>query len=849
MKTNYLLMVLMAAGIICSCEREAEISEIASSQPGNSTEVIIHATMAQEGGTKTILQEDGAVFWQPEDQIAVFFNTVRVPFTAFNSVDAASAYFVGNTDLATGHNENSDGNLAGEYVYWGLYPLNASSFSERYNTSEFYFDNNLLWAYLMQRNGDFTSEYGKNNFIFTPSYCSGKEVSTILYDWQKGVENTFDTQLNIALAKSDDYHELAFYNVLGGVRFMLQSSDITRVTFKGNGGEALAGKFSVTMDDNGKPLITEVSIPSETITVSLENDKAFKPGVWYYAMMFPGTLSKGYTMEFYTSNSSAKKVVTSSVEVKRSVFGSLENPDKDLSYEPIAYASSLNLDVSSLSLKVGQSWQLVANVSPSDCTFPVVWKSANPEIVSVDENGKLTAIAYGSSEIYALCDRSMSTVYVQVGDTSSGTPSFEIISADLSGADALALMQENNPDSQTGEYAYSIHKIDSEGNPTPLRFTFSCADDGTEQQLNENARVTGSMHWMTDQFLVINDARVYCKGVTVEYGKEYGDYLEQSGHCFAIRLSDNKVFLIKDDDSNKYRTWRFDERLNDHWHYQKLHGIFRWSYDGTRLYSFGRSNDYPFFWFTLSNGSLDAQSNLDFSTSPFGVESGSIILDKNNNLVGQYYDTYYVFFDDGGMAEIPLPEDYDYYYSKIIENNYNWYLFCSNYEKLAVYQIIVSGHEVSVTQVAMSTDVGNSNFGILQNDDVIVLIDSPVIVTFNPETNELTKTSLDEAFPNVDLYGRTYDAYGICYELSDGVLTKYDLVNQTIETIVTDRSNVPQMTPTSPTYDSANNCFFETGTRYSDTKTITVVTDCSTGKVTVYEGAYESNFIYYLRLS
>ena len=124
-------MVLMAAGIICSCEREAVISEIASSQPEISTEVIIHATMAQDGNTKTILQEDGAVFWQPGDQIAVFFNSIRVPFTAFNSVDAASAYFVGNIDLATGHNENSDGTMAGEYEYWGVYPMYASIYNQR----------------------------------------------------------------------------------------------------------------------------------------------------------------------------------------------------------------------------------------------------------------------------------------------------------------------------------------------------------------------------------------------------------------------------------------------------------------------------------------------------------------------------------------------------------------------------------------------------------------------------------------------------------------------------------------------------------------------------------------------
>ena len=76
------------------------------------------------------------------------------------------------------------------------------------------------------------------------------------------------------------------------------------------------------------------------------------------------------------------------------------------------------------------------------------------------------------------------------------------------------------------------------------------------------------------------------------------------------------------------------------------------------------------------------------------------------------------------------------------------------------------------------------------------------------------------------------------------VLYKYDLLSGEPTVILTDRSNVPAMTPTYHEYDPTNHCFHESGTRLSDSALITVVTDAETGKVMVYEGRYENSRIY-----
>ena len=64
--------------------------------------------------------------------------------------------------------------------------------------------------------------------------------------------------------------------------------------------------------------------------------------------------------------------------------------------------SSITLDKNSLELMVGDSAQLTATISPSNATAPAVyWKSEDKSIVTVDQDGKISALAEGSTTVTA----------------------------------------------------------------------------------------------------------------------------------------------------------------------------------------------------------------------------------------------------------------------------------------------------------------------------------------------------------------------------------------------------------------------------------------------------------------
>ena len=64
--------------------------------------------------------------------------------------------------------------------------------------------------------------------------------------------------------------------------------------------------------------------------------------------------------------------------------------------------TGVTLDKSTLALFTGDSATLVANVQPADATNKTVnWVSSNPAIVTVDANGKVTAVAAGTANITA----------------------------------------------------------------------------------------------------------------------------------------------------------------------------------------------------------------------------------------------------------------------------------------------------------------------------------------------------------------------------------------------------------------------------------------------------------------
>ncbi|MCF0218624.1 MAG: Ig-like domain-containing protein [Muribaculaceae bacterium] len=78
-------------------------------------------------------------------------------------------------------------------------------------------------------------------------------------------------------------------------------------------------------------------------------------------------------------------------------------------------AESIKLSKESIVLQVGETETLVATVKPEETTDnTVTWSSSNEDVATVDENGKVTAVAYGTAYIIATCGSVSATCKVSV---------------------------------------------------------------------------------------------------------------------------------------------------------------------------------------------------------------------------------------------------------------------------------------------------------------------------------------------------------------------------------------------------------------------------------------------------
>ena len=280
MKTRYILLAF-AALAMSACARNVEPAE------PEGVQVTVTASLEGNDMTRTTVQDGGTqVYWETGEEIKVFFRNSIGRFISQNTELARTADFTGAFSAVVGSNEGE----ASSHLIWGLYPFRADATYD------------------------------------------GSSVTTTLPSAQTGRAGSFAKNTNITIAQSVGLN-LAFYNVCGGLRFSLTQEGIKRITFEGNNGEALAGKIKIAFED-GVPVVSEVVAKDSVLTLTAPGGGTFQTGVWYYLSAIPGTLSGGYKMVFYKESESAKLTSTSSVRIKRGIFGSLADADEDLVFKP-----------------------------------------------------------------------------------------------------------------------------------------------------------------------------------------------------------------------------------------------------------------------------------------------------------------------------------------------------------------------------------------------------------------------------------------------------------------------------------------------------------------------------------
>lgn len=268
MKHHICYSLLIAAAVSLACQMERSLDN-------SSGEMTFYASNV--AGTRTLLQTDGSVYWSPNDAINIFCNGVHGKFVSTNTTVSDAVEFKGTLEGLE--------KTGGEY-FWAVYP------------------------------------YSETNTF------SNGELTVTLPSEQQASPGTFADDLFISVARTTDDH-LYFQNVCGGIKFALADEGIRKVVFRGNKNEPVAGTVKVTLE-NDLPVISEVLSPATEVSLTAPDGSVFTPGQWYYIVCLPGTLSGGYSIDLYGDELIGTKSGSSSVTVRRSVWGTLQGltPDK-----------------------------------------------------------------------------------------------------------------------------------------------------------------------------------------------------------------------------------------------------------------------------------------------------------------------------------------------------------------------------------------------------------------------------------------------------------------------------------------------------------------------------------------
>jgi len=265
-----------------SCKKEIESFKTGDKEAINE----ITATFADLNKTKTVIGSDStSVLWNPGDEIKIFYGASNVKFTSINTIPSISSIFTSEKSIMFIGGDGSN-----DYI-WGVYPYSDST---QYN-------NNSINITVPSAQTAFEGSFAPGSF---PSIGRSKTTA------------------------------IPFYNICGGVMFSVTRDDINSVTFRGKNNEIIAGSANVSFNDDGVPQVSNFTAEAKQITVSAPDGGCFKPGVKYFIVAFPASLTQGWVLTYNKPTTCAKIESSSAVSIKRSVFAKVEGKDAGVPFGP-----------------------------------------------------------------------------------------------------------------------------------------------------------------------------------------------------------------------------------------------------------------------------------------------------------------------------------------------------------------------------------------------------------------------------------------------------------------------------------------------------------------------------------
>ena len=278
------LLCLFLPLFLISCEESMQDNPIVE----KSQVARLYASLEEETtpSTRTALGEDGhSILWTKQDQISVFtkanINQLGgALFESLNDNPSKNADFEGLLDLTE---------VSAENPIYAVYPYSSTST----------FD--------------------------------GTSIIMSLASEQSAHADGFADHLLPAIAVSTNLN-LSFYQVATGIRFLITTEGVKKVIFRGNKGEAVSGKFKVSMNAEGRPEVTNVIDESQWVTLTAPGNGTFEVGKMYYLSVLPQNFENGFTLTFLTNTDAARFEFKNEVLFKRAIWKNGKNLEEGLAY-------------------------------------------------------------------------------------------------------------------------------------------------------------------------------------------------------------------------------------------------------------------------------------------------------------------------------------------------------------------------------------------------------------------------------------------------------------------------------------------------------------------------------------
>ncbi len=266
--------LLLLPVFLQSCANDVDKQITATSEELH--DVVFHAVWDSE--TKTTLQDNGAIWWMPDDEIALFVNSVDKYCLRSNcEKPSPKTDFVGSIGEC-------------EERYYAISPYE--------NATDWY------------------------SCFIIPSI-------------QYSPAGSFSPSQMVSFASTNDDH-LSFYNAFAGIRFSVVHEGVTKVVFKNRGDhEPITGRMEIPFPADfpeSRTIVCGDSDVSNTLTVYPAEGKYFIPGEYYYASLRP--YSTSLIISCYTETQVAT-IAKADRYFERSTVVTLSEIDKDHTYNNI----------------------------------------------------------------------------------------------------------------------------------------------------------------------------------------------------------------------------------------------------------------------------------------------------------------------------------------------------------------------------------------------------------------------------------------------------------------------------------------------------------------------------------